>query len=157
MMSAFFHFQHTLNRFFNNYILVLDKFVLKYEIWSGAGGVELPTPPPPPGKTTFKKVSLIRVKMTDVELDHFTDIDQHLFIKEGISGGVAMISHQYAWDNAPDIKNYDTRKRNSYIIYLDAKNLYGCAMSQPLLTSNFEWLTDKKMGELDVMKVSDDS
>ena len=33
------------------------------------------------------------LKMPDVELDLLTDIDQHLFIEEGIKGGVAMISH----------------------------------------------------------------
>ena len=35
------------------------------------------------------------LNMTDVKLDLLTDIDQHLFIKEGILGGVAMISHRY--------------------------------------------------------------
>ena len=40
-------------------------------------------------------------KMIDVELDLLTDIDQHLFIEEGISGGMAMISHQYAQANSP--------------------------------------------------------
>ena len=54
MMSAFFHFWHTLNRLFNNCIK-LDKFFLKYE-----GRVKL-TPPPLPEKTTLKKPSLIRV------------------------------------------------------------------------------------------------
>ena len=39
---------------------------------------------------------LVALKMTDVELDFLTDIDQHLFIEEKIRGGVAMISHQYA-------------------------------------------------------------
>ena len=33
-------------------------------------------------------------KMTDVELNLLTDIDQHLLIEERIRGGVAMISHQ---------------------------------------------------------------
>ena len=32
-------------------------------------------------------------KMMDVELDILTDIDQHLFINEGIRGEVAMINH----------------------------------------------------------------
>ena len=61
----------------------------------------------------------------DMELDPLTGIDQHLFIKEGIRGGVAVTSHQYAQANAPGMENYDTSKRNSYIMYLDTNNLYG--------------------------------
>ena len=93
----------------------------------------------------------------DMELDLLTYIDQHLFIKEGIRGGVSVTSHQYAQANASGMENYDTSKRNSYIMYLDANNLYGWAMSQPLPTSNFKWLTDEEMEELDVMMVPDDS
>ena len=83
--------------------------------------------------------------MIDVELDLFTDIDQHLFIEKGIRGGAGMICHRYARANVPCIKNYDASKRNSYIIYLDANNLYGWAMSQLLPTSNFKWLTDEEI------------
>ena len=72
------------------------------------------------------------LKMTDVELDLLTDIDQHLFIEEEIREGVAMISYRYTRTNAPGMENYDASKRNSYIMYLDASNLYGWAMSQPL-------------------------
>ena len=87
----------------------------------------------------------------------FTDIKKDLCIKEGIRGGVAMISHQYAGANAPGMENYNTSKRDSYIMYFDANSLCGWAMSQPLSTSNFKWVTDKEMEELDVMMVSDDS
>ena len=88
------------------------------------------------------------LKMADLELDLLTDIDQHLFIEEEIRGGVAMISHRYARANAPGMENYEASNAN---------NLYGWAMSQPLPTSNFKWLIDKEMEELDVMMVPDDS
>ena len=97
------------------------------------------------------------LKMTDVELDFLTDIDQHLFINEGTRGGVAMISHRYARPNAHGMENRDASKRNSYIMYLDANILYGWVIPQPLPTSNFRWLTDKEMEYLNVMMVSDDS
>ena len=55
------------------------------------------------------------------------------------------------------MKNYDVSKRNIYIMSLDANNLYGWKMSQPLPTSNFKWLTDKEMKDLDMMMMPDDS
>ena len=97
------------------------------------------------------------LKMTDAELDLLTDINQHLLIREGIRGRVAKISHHYARANAPGMENYNTSKRNSYIMYLDANNLYVWAISQPLPTSNFKWLTDEEMEELDVKMIPDDS
>ena len=96
-------------------------------------------------------------KMTDVELDLLTDIDQHLLIEEEIRGGVAMISHRYARTNAPGMGNYNTSKRNSHIMYLDANNLNGWAMWQPLPTSYFKWVTDEETEELDVMIIPNDS
>ena len=55
------------------------------------------------------------------------------------------------------MENYSTSKRNSYIMYLDANNLYGRAMSQLLPTSNFKWLADKEIEELDMIVVPDNS
>ena len=55
------------------------------------------------------------------------------------------------------MENYDASKRNNYIMYLDANYLYGWTMSQPLPTSNFKWLTDEEIEELDVMMVPDNS
>ena len=95
--------------------------------------------------------------MTDMELYLVTDIDQHLFIEERIRRGVAMISHQYARVNAPGMENFDASKRNSYIMHLEANNLYGSAMSQLLPTSNFKWLREGEMEDLDVMMIPDDS
>ena len=38
------------------------------------------------------------------------------------------------------VNRYDASKPTKYIIYLDANNLYGWAMSKPLLTHGFKWM-----------------
>ena len=93
--------------------------------------------------------------MTDMGLDLLTDIDQHLFIEEGIRRGVAIISHWYAQANSPGMENYDASKHSSYVMYLDANNLHGWVMSQLLPKSNFKWLSDEEMEELDLMMPDD--
>ncbi|GFT87996.1 uncharacterized protein TNCV_4391431 [Trichonephila clavipes] len=65
------------------------------------------------------------IKMTKVRLELLTDIDMPLFIEKGIRGGVAMIGHRYAKANNVYLSTYDSSLPSSYIIYLDANNLYG--------------------------------
>ena len=55
------------------------------------------------------------------------------------------------------MENYNASKRYSYIMYLDVNNLHGWAMSKPLTTSNFKWLTDEEMKDLHVKMIPDDS
>ena len=38
--------------------------------------------------------------------------------------------------------DYDSQKPSQYIMYLDANNLYGWAMSKPLPYKNFKWMTE---------------
>ena len=90
------------------------------------------------------------LKMTDVELELLTDIDQHLFVESGIRGGVSVISHRYAKANLPQLPEYDATKSNEHLIYWDANNLYGWAMSQPLPTGNFEWLSEEDTESFDL-------
>ena len=47
---------------------------------------------------------------------------------------------RYAKANNPYLQYYDPDKETSYILYLDANNLYGWAMSQPLPVGNFRWM-----------------
>ena len=54
------------------------------------------------------------------------------------------------------MENYDAIKCNSYIMYLDVNNLYESTLSQPLPTSNFKWLKDEEMKDIDMMMMSDD-
>ena len=83
-------------------------------------------------------------KMTKVKLQLLTDGDMYLFLKEGIRGGISTITNRYAKSNNKHMGNqYDPSKQSSFIQYLDANNLYGWAMSQPLPVGGFEWLTDE--------------
>ena len=79
------------------------------------------------------------LKKTGVELELFTDHEMHLFVERGIRGGISMVSKRYAKANNPLVSDYDESKPNSYIMYLDANNLYGWAMSKPLPKSGFKW------------------
>ena len=85
-----------------------------------------------------------------MELELLTDYDQHLFIESGIRGGVSVISHRYANANLPQLSNYDSTKSNEHLIYWDANNLYGWAMTQPLPTGRFEWLSEEDTESIDL-------
>ena len=52
------------------------------------------------------------------------------------------------------MKEYDEKAPSKYIMYLDANNLYGWAMSHYLPTGrgNFKWLTDKEISKIDLGK-----
>ncbi|GFS71013.1 uncharacterized protein TNCV_1585101 [Trichonephila clavipes] len=83
----------------------------------------------------------------------FTDLDMHLFVERGIRGGISMISHRFSSANNKYLDSYDENKPSKYILYLDANNLYGWAMSQPLPTHGFEWITQP----IDFMEIPDES
>ena len=79
------------------------------------------------------------LKKTGVELELFTDLEMHLFVERGMRGGISMVSKRYAKANNPQVADYDPSKPNKYIMYLDANNLYGWAMSKPLPKRDFKW------------------
>jgi len=92
------------------------------------------------------------LKMTKVELELLTDIDVHLFMEKGLRGGVCMVSKRFAKASNPDI--YKSTKPNRWIMYLDANNVYGCAMKQLLPVRGFQWVNP----ELDeVLTTPDDA
>ncbi|XP_023311299.1 uncharacterized protein LOC111691962 [Anoplophora glabripennis] len=94
---------------------------------------------------------------TGVELELLTDIDSVHFFRRGIRGGVAQCSKRKAVANNKFIPNYDPLKPTSYIMYLDATNLYGAAMKQPLPTGGFRWVEKDEIENFNVSDINDDA
>ena len=97
------------------------------------------------------------LRMTGIRLELMTDIDMYQFIEKGIRGGVSYIANRYGKSNNKYIDNYDEKVPSKYIMYLDANNLYGWAMSQYLPTGNFKWMTDKEISITNLGKYKADS
>ena len=84
-----------------------------------------------------------------------TDIDMLLMVEKGTRGGIYHAIHRYAKANNKYIQKKkekkDKNKESSYLMYLDANNLYGWEMSQKLLLDSFKW---KKKRSINLMKTS---
>ena len=86
------------------------------------------------------------LKMTKVELELLTDIEMLDMAEEGIRGGVSSIMHRHGKANNKYMgKDFNPENPSKYLVYLDVNNLYGWAMSEPLPTKGFEWMTEKEL------------
>ena len=81
------------------------------------------------------------LKKTGIRLELLLDPDMLLMFERGIRGGIMQSVHRWAVANNPYMgSEYDPKKPTKYLQYLDANNLYGWAMSQPLPTGGFRWV-----------------
>ncbi|KAK3745699.1 hypothetical protein QZH41_007910 [Actinostola sp. cb2023] len=85
------------------------------------------------------------LKMTEIKLELLNDVDMLLMVEKGIRGGVSMITKRYAKANNKYMKDYRKDEKSIFIKYLDANNLYGWAMSEPLPTDGFKWMSKDKL------------
>ena len=97
------------------------------------------------------------LKMTDIKLELMTDIDMFQFIEKGLRDGISYIANRYGKANNKYMKEYDEKAPSKYIMYLDANNLYGWAMSQYLPTGGFRWMTQKQINKINLAKYENDS
>ena len=88
------------------------------------------------------------LKLTKVELELISDYDMLLMIQQGIRGGVSTISNRFAHANNKYMgESFENNKNSSFISYLDANNLYGWAMSKPLATDGFKWMSEEELDD----------
>ena len=89
------------------------------------------------------------LKITDVELELLSDPDMLLMFEKGIRGGISIISNRYGEANNKYMgRGFKKSELIKYLMYLDANNLYGRAMSMKLPTHGFKWLTSGEMEKL---------
>ena len=87
------------------------------------------------------------LKKTEVKLELLTKIDMLLKAEKVIRGGICYAIHRYANVSNKYMKNHDKKIISPYLMYLDANNLYGWAMSQKPPVNGFKWL--KKSSKFD--------
>ena len=83
------------------------------------------------------------MKSTNCKLDLISDPEMYKMLDENLRGGICMITKRFAKANCPDMDTFNRYLPESYIMYLDANNLYGYAMSQSLPYTGFKWLKEE--------------
>ena len=80
------------------------------------------------------------LKKTGIKLELLTDNDMLLMVGKGIRGGICQAIHRYVKANNKYVSNYDKSIISSYLMYLDANNLYGWTMIQKHPLNGFKWV-----------------
>ena len=94
-------------------------------------------------------------KMQDLKLE-LSDPEMYRMIQPNIRGSICLANDRYSRANNKYIGLlYRPDESESFIMYIDAINLLGLAMSQALLFSDFEWLSDEQLPEAEAARTID--
>ena len=98
------------------------------------------------------------LKMTGVEIECFQEGQEDMLemTEKNTRGGISMRSTRYAKANNKYMKDYNPDLKSSFIMYLDANNLYGWAMSQPLPVGEYKWENAEDFSEERIMNLKHD-
>lgn len=95
------------------------------------------------------------LKMTGVEIDLLTNYDDYDFVQRGIRGGMTFVNEHHAVVNTPSCPDfYDANLPLHELLYVDANNLYGKALSMPLPLKDFKWLSEDQCSNLDISSLN---
>ena len=80
------------------------------------------------------------LKMSRVTFELLTDVNQYFFCLKGIRGGVSMVSSKrYAIANNKYLDQYNVDKPSTFLLDIDANNLYGRCMMDYLPVGEFNF------------------
>ena len=96
------------------------------------------------------------LKRTAVKLELLTDINMILMFGKGIRGGISQAIQRYASANNKYMPNFNRKQIISYLMYLDANNLYGYAMIKRLPIDSFKWIDNLEKFTSDFIKNYDE-
>jgi len=95
---------------------------------------------------------MAQIKSGPFSYTQFFSLTVHVYSSHWIS----VISNRNSQASHPSIPGYDANKENRQILYVDANNLYGCAMMMPLPTGDFRWEGEEGVEKFDLSEWSDD-
>ena len=96
------------------------------------------------------------LKKTEVELELLTDNDMLNMFEKGIREGICQASYRCAKANNKYLRIYDKNRESSFLIYVDANNLYGFEMCKKLPVDGFKWVDDLSIFTEDFIKNYDE-
>ena len=83
------------------------------------------------------------LRFTDINSKLISDIEKYQFVESVIKCIISLICKGYAEAHNIFLKSVDANKTTSYIIYLDANDLYGHSMMQLLPIEILDWVNPK--------------
>ena len=86
------------------------------------------------------------LKRSGVTIDLLPEEEMYKFIESAIRGGMTFCNRHYTRVNSPDVdqENYDPTKPVLELLYVDANNLYGKSLSEPLPCNEPRWMTQEE-------------
>ena len=90
--------------------------------------------------------------MTKVELGLLPDIGMVLLFEKRTRAGISQAIQRYASANNKYKPNYNSKVLSTYLMYVDANNLYGWTMAKKLPINNFKWCDALEMFTSDFIK-----
>jgi len=97
------------------------------------------------------------LKMSGVCLDLITDPLMYNLIELGTRGGISVVTKKYSRANHKLLKTFDETKPSIHNLYLDAGNLYGWSMCQPLPHGFLHFLSEEEIEKFDLQKIKPDA